>query len=214
MKQSELSHIIIAMLVLGLVASFPFIIKQDWTNTLMALAFSVIIIAISISAKKAASYSLDSNVEHEIWEMSRFGFGKRDYLKKPIPAGIIFPSVLTIISLGLVKFMPILTYETRALKYRAVKRFGFYSFTEVTDWHHALIGAAGILSVLAIAFITYLIPASNLEYLAKISAYYAFWNLIPISKLDGAQIFFGSRILWTVLATITAIFVFLALTIV
>ena len=214
MKQTELSHIIVAILVLALVASFPFIIKQEWENTIMALLFSAIIIIVSISAKKLVAYSLDSDVEHEIWEMSRFGFKKRDYFKKPLPAGIIFPAVLSIISLGLIKFMPILTYETRALKYRAAKRFGFYSYTEVTEWHHALIGAAGIVSVLLITFITYLIPASNLEYLAKISAYYAFWNLIPISKLDGSQVFFGSRILWTILATITAIFVFLSLTIV
>ncbi len=213
MKQSELSHIIIAIFVLALVASFSFLINQQWNQALITLVFSIIIIAISISTKKLTAYLLDSNVEHEIWEMSRYGFGKREYFKKPIPAGIILPSLLAIFTLGIIKFMPILTYETRALKYRASKRFGFYSFTEITDWHHALIGAAGIFSILLLSLITYLLPA-NLEYLAKISAYYAFWNLLPLSKLDGAQIFFGSRVLWTTLATITAIFVFLALTII
>jgi len=213
MKQSEFSHIIVAVLVLTLVSSFAFILEQQWNKILTILIFSAIIITLSISAKKLTAYLLDSNVEHEIWEMSRYGFAKRDYFKKPIPAGIIFPSVLAILSLGIIKFTSILTYETRALKYRASKRFGFYSFTEITDWHHALIGAAGIFSILLLSVVTYLIP-TNLEYLAKISAYYAFWNLLPISKLDGAQIFFGSRVLWTILATITAIFVFLALTII
>ncbi len=213
MKQSELLHIIIAILVLTLVASFSFLLKQQWNQALITLLFSIIIISISLSAKKLTAYLLDSNVEHEIWEMSRYGLGKREYFKKPIPAGIIFPSLLTILSLGIIKFMPILTYETRALKHRAAKRFGFYSYTEITDWHHALIGAAGIFAILLLSLITYLLPV-NLEYLAKISAYYAFWNLLPISKLDGAQIFFGSRVLWTILATITAIFVFLALTII
>ncbi len=110
----------------------------------------------------------------------------------------------------MIKFPAILVYETTALKRRAAKRFGVFSHTEVTEWHHALIGAAGIIAAFLIAIITYFLPA-NFEYLAKIAIYYGFVNLLPLSKMDGAQIFFGSRVLYTALAVIATIFLLVAL---
>ena len=105
--------------------------------------------------------------------------------------------------------MTILTYNTTALKRRAAKRFGYYSFAEMTDWHNALIGAAGIIVMLLLSFVSYWIP--TLEPLARLAAFYAFFNMIPFSKLDGSQIYFGSRILWYALAIITLIFASYAL---
>jgi Zn-dependent protease len=94
------------------------------------------------------------------------------------------------------------------MKVRAAKRFGFYSYSELTDFHNALIGAGGIIALLILSFISYF---PGFEYLSRIAAFYAFWNMIPISKLDGTQIFFGSRALWTALAIITIIFTAYAL---
>lgn len=212
MKNHEFPHIIIAIVILTIVAGFSFIIKAQWNNLASASAFSTIIIVLSILTKKLTAHFLDANVEHELWQMQNFGFRKKFQLKKPIPAGIIFPLILSLFSLGLIKFSAILTYETRALKYRASKRFGFYSFKEMTDWHQSIIGASSTLAILILAIVTYLLPY-NLEYLSKLAIYYAFWNLLPISKFDGTQIFFGSRILWSVLFTVTVIFLFFALTI-
>lgn len=211
MKSQELAHIIAAVFILAIVSGFSFAFKSDLQNLLLAFIFSIIIIALSILAKKLTAYLLDADVEHEIWHMKNFGFSKDLQLKKPIPTGIIFPLIITAFSLGSAKFLPLLTYETRALKHRAAKRFGFYSFKEMTDWHNAVIGASGIIVVLILSLITYFSPFPALEYFSKISVYYAFWNLLPISKLDGAQIFFGSRILWTVLFSIAVIGAFLAL---
>ena len=211
MKSNEFLHILAAILVLTVVAGFSFALKEEWTSLPIIFAFSAIIIAFSVLVKKFTAYLLDADVEHEIWQMSNYGFKPSFHFKKPVPTGIILPLIVTLFSLGTIKFMPLLTYETRALKHRASKRFGFYSFKEMTDFHNGLIGAAGIFFVLLLSLITYLLPASNLEYLAKMSVYYAFWNLLPVSKLDGTQILFGSRILWAVLAAISAIFVIFAL---
>lgn len=214
MQTLELSHILTAVVIYTIVSGFSFALKAQWNLVLLTLAFSFIIIAISVLTKKTAANLLDSDVEHEVWEMSNFGFTPQFKAKKPIPMGLILPLILAIISLGAVKFSAFLTYETRALKHRAAKRFGVYSYTEMTDWHNALIGAAGIMVLLLLSLITYLLPVANLELLSKMAAYYAFWNILPISKLDGTQIFFGSRILWAILATTTAIFAFFAFTIV
>jgi Zn-dependent protease len=79
----------------------------------------------------------------------------------------------------------------------------------MSDFHNALIGAAGIIFTLALAVITYFLPV-QLEQLAGLAIGYAFWNMIPVSNLDGTQIFFGSRVLYTTLAVITLVFVLFA----
>lgn len=212
MKTSEFSHIFAAIIILGIVGSFEFGVKGQWEKIAAVFAFSAIIIFVSIFAKKIFAFMLDADVEHEIWKMSRYGFKPAWHLKEPVPAGGIFPLFFSVFTLGAVKFMGILSYETRALKYRAAKKFGFYSYKEMTDWHNGLIGSAGIFAVLILTMISYLFPALNLELLSKMAAYYAFSNIIPFSKLDGTQIFFGSKILWAVLASIATIFMVLAFT--
>ena len=202
MKSSEFSSILVAIIIFTIVIGFSFALNQEWSKVAQAFLFSVLIIIISVMTKKVTAYLLDADVEHEIWGISGLGINK---FKKEIPTGIILPLIFSIISFGTIKILSLLTYETRALKARASKRFGFYSFTEMTDWHTGLIGAAGIVSVLLISLITYFLPA-NLEYFASVSVFYAFVNMLPISNLDGTQIFFGSRVLWTILAVITAIF--------
>lgn len=201
MRLSELVHILVAILIIFLVSSFTFILKGNYILLAQIFLFSIIIMFVSVFSKKAMAYSLDSNVEHEIWQ-SAFELTPQKSAKE-YPAGVIVPILLSLITLGKLKFLALLTYEARALKHRAAKRFGYYSFTELTDWHNGLIGAAGIFSILFLSAVAYL---SGYEYLAKISTFYAFWNLLPISKLDGTQIFFGSKILYSLLAIITLIF--------
>tara|TARA_Y100000310_G_scaffold302882_1_gene340705 strand:+ start:5219 stop:5863 length:645 start_codon:yes stop_codon:yes gene_type:complete len=211
MTQRELLHILAAIIIFTIVASFSKILEGNFQFLAQALLFSVIIIIVSISAKKIVANLLDSDVEHELWFAQRYGYKKSWHLKKPIPAGIIFPLFFSIFSLGLLKVLTFLTYETKALKRRAARRYGPYSYTEMTDWHNGLIGAAGIAALIILAVVVYFIPFANHEFLTKLTVYYAFWNLIPWAKFDGSQIFFGSRILWIFLSIITVIATLLAL---
>ena len=204
MKEKEIIHILIGILVVAIVISISPAIGGDFKFLGTAIVFSGILIGVNISAKKFAAHLLDSDVEHEIWQWSRFGFKPGWRFKKTIPLGIILPLIISIYSLGIIKLLTPLTYETRALKRRAAKRFGAFSFTEMTDWHIALVGASGIVALLLVSFISYWY--SGLETLSKFAAFYAFSNMIPFSKLDGSQIFFGSKVLWATLAIITLIF--------
>ena len=205
MKLHEFYHILAAIIIFTIVGSFPFLIDSKWEMLPKVFLFATVLIFVSIFSKKFMASLLDTDVEHEIWKVSRYGIKQHEKLKNGIPGGIIFPLIFAIFSLGLIKFSAFLTYEARALKRRAAKRFGFYSFTELTEWHNGLIGAAGVVSIFLVAIVAYFLPF-NLEYLSKLAAYYALSNLIPISKLDGTQIFFGSRVLWTTLAVISVIF--------
>lgn len=210
METKEIYPILIAILVLFVVLGFGFIIQKDFTILAQVLLFAVIIIVVHVFAKKIMAFLLDADVEHKIWGVSRFGFKPKNHLKGEAPAGIILPLLFTLITLGTFRFSSILTYEAKATKYRAARRFGFYSYTELTDFHNALIGASGILAILLLSLITYFLPG-NFEYLARAAAFYAFFNMLPISNLDGTQIFFGSRVLYTTVAILTIIFTIFAL---
>jgi hypothetical protein len=205
MKSREFFHILAAIVLFTAIGSFSFLLDSQWFMLPRILLFAAIIIFVSIFAKKIMAGILDSDVEHEIWKVSRYGIAKHQKLNKEIPGGIIFPLLFSLFTLGWIKFAAFITYEATALKRRAAKRFGFYSFTELTEWHNGLIGAAGIISLFIVALIAYFLPY-NLELFSKLAIYYAISNLIPISKLDGTQIFFGSRVLWTALAIIALIF--------
>ncbi len=203
--ESELLHIIIAVVVLALVIGFQYILDKSWGMFSTAFLFAFIIIGLNIITKKITARALDSDVEHKIWSFSRYGIKAHEKMSSEFPGGILVPLVFSFLTLGYFKIMTILTYEARALKHRAARRFGYYSFTEMTDWHNALIGASGILILLALSIFSYFLPFGNPEILSKMSAYYAFFNLLPLPNLDGMQIYFGSRVLYTVLALITAI---------
>ncbi len=205
MSQRESYHIIAAIIIMTIVVSFLSIIKGNFSQIPMFLAFSIIIILVSVGAKKLAASYYDADVEQEIWKMDRYGFPQAWHLQKPAPVGIIFPLFISIFSIGIISPLTFLTFEVRALKRRAARRHGYYSYAEMTDWHTALIGAFSILSILALGIVAYFIPLPHTEILAKLAIYYAFWNMIPISKLDGTQIFFGSRIIYTIVGIMTLI---------
>ena len=207
-EKRELNHLVSAIIILTAVAGFSFILLSNWNALAWTFVFATMIIAISVFSKKITAYLLDADVEHQLWTIENYGWKSYQHFQSPIPASIIFPLAFTLFTLGKFKLTTLLTYETRALKVRAARRFGFYSYTEMTEWHNGLIGAIGVISLLILSSISYIYGA---EYLAKLAAYYAFFSMIPISNLDGTQIFFGSRILWTCLAVIVTIFAAYAL---
>lgn len=203
MEWPEIKHIIIALILFALIAGFRDALIDGPQAILISLVYAFVILGVNIIGKKIAARALDADIEHELWSVKRYGFLPHWQFDKPIPASVIIPPIFSLFSLGLLKIPAFLTYEARALKQRASRRFGFYSFTEMTDWHNALIGATGVIFVLILAGIAYF---PGLEQLSKLAAYYALVNMIPISKLDGMQILFGSRALYAGLAVITLIF--------
>lgn len=209
MNESETMQILIAIIVLGLISGASYIISLDVVSLSVVVGFSAIVILGNIIGKKIMASRLDADIEHEIWRMQRYGFSVSSKLEKSVPFGVILPLFISVISLGTVNMMTLLTYETRALKRRAAKRFGPFSFTEMTDYHNSLVGAAGIIATLFIAFVCYFIPGASV--LGRMATFYAFWNMIPFSKLDGTQIYFGSRVVWAMLAVVTLIFTMYAL---
>ncbi len=134
-------------------------------------------------------------------------FGKK-YLIKAFPVGIVLSLLVTLVSNGLLFFLAVGQY-TLLLKRGA--RFG-RKFIEVTGYEEAQIAIVGplthvVLMVLASFFNQY----GTFDTFIFVNAALAVFYLIPLHHLDGAKVFFGSRLLYVaslifVLSTIVLVY--------
>tara|TARA_Y100000034_G_scaffold119266_1_gene160870 strand:- start:18826 stop:19488 length:663 start_codon:yes stop_codon:yes gene_type:complete len=205
---------ITAILIVTLVLAFTISLIKTWNIFLYSLISIFLIIVINITAKKIASYYLESEIEIKLWELKRLGllyfldihpFKKahpEKEFKNPFPAGIFLPIIFIVVSLGYLKWMASLIFDVKPKTYRATKRHGLYNFSEMTEDHIGLIASAGILVNLIFGIIGYLI---NFPEFAKLNIYFAFFNMLPISDLDGNKIFFGNIVIWSFLAVLVLI---------
>ena len=205
LNQKEIGIITIITIILA----FTISLIQTTEIFLYTLLSIFLIIIINVTAKKIIGYYLESEVEIKLWEIQKYGllgiFAKKHpskRFKNEFPIGAIMPLIVKVLSLGYITWLASLIFDVKPKTYRAAKRHGLYSFTEMTEYHLALIAASGIFANLFFAVIGYLIGAVEF---AKLNTFYAFFNMIPISKLDGNKIFFGSLILWSFLASLILI---------
>lgn len=198
LNKKEITSILIIALILG----FTISLIRSMEIFLHALLTVFLVIMINIFAKKITAYYLDSEIETKIWEIKRYGTKPHRAFKKPFPAGAFFPIIITGLSAGYLTWMASLVFDVKPKTYRAAKRHGIYKFSEMTEFHIGLIAAAGIFLNLLFAIIGYLI---GYPLFARLNIYYAAFNIVPISDLDGCKIFFGNLTLWSFLAAITLV---------
>ena len=189
----------------SLVLAFLINLLLDFNSFLVALLSVFVIIMINVSIKKAASYFFELDTEIKLWKFKRWGYKPHQYLKRDFPAGVFFPIISKVIFFPLLNgfvWMASLVFEVKTKVYRSAKRHGLYSFSEISEDHLAYIASAAIFVNLLFAVIAYLVGFSDF---AKLSIWFVFFNMLPFSNLDGNKIFFGSKALWSFLATITLI---------
>lgn len=187
----EIGALILALIVLAFSNSFI-----DSNKFLYSLILFAIILAVYVAGKKIMAWYLESQEEIKILTFQRYGWYERSYLRAKVPIGIILPFALSILSLGWIKWFAVLESDVQGTTARAARRHDYYSYSELTEWHLALISAAGILGMFIIAIVSYLI---NYPELSRLSIYFAAFNMLPLGKLDGTRVFFGSRPLFTIL---------------
>ncbi len=209
LNKKEPLIILIASVVTGIAVS----LLAGFTAMLYSVLAVLAILVINTLGKKISAYYLESEIEVKFWEIYQFGFKASQHFKKPFPLGAILPLVSKIILFPLNGFvwMASVVFDVKPKSYRAAKRHGLYSFSEMTEYHLGVIAASGIIANLFFAVIGYLLGFSEFS---RLSVYYAFFNIIPISELDGNKIFFGNIIMWSFLASIVLIGLFFAVFIV
>jgi len=196
---------IFSILIITLVLAFAISLLQSFNLFLYSALSVLIILIINTFAKKIAGFYLDTDIEIKLWEIKKWGFRAHHHFKKQFQIGAFLPIITTILSVGHIIWMACLNFEVKPKIYKAAKRHGLYSFTEMTEYHLGLIAAAGIVANLIFAIIGYLIGLPEAMNFVQLSILFAFYNMIPISDLDGNKIFFGSLILWSFLASIVVI---------
>lgn len=202
LKTNEIWHILLVVLILAFVEGFSHQ-TYDVTVFLIAFLFVAIVVILNIAAKKLTAYYLEADIDTKIWSFQQYYFAAGMKFKKPVPIGLILPLVLSVLSLGAFKWFGVLQYDVEPMKSRVAKRHGFFSYSEMTEFHIGLIGAAGVAVNLLSSVFFYLVGLGDL---ARISIYFAGFHMIPLGKLDGSKIFFGSLILWAFLAVLCIIF--------
>ncbi len=195
---------IILILLVILILSFTLNLLEDWNAFLLILSSVSIIIVANIFMKKILAYYLDSEIEIKLWGIRRFGFKASQHFKRVFPAGIFFPIISKALLFPFKNFIWLasLVFDVKPKVYRAAKRHGSYSFSEITEGQIGIIAASGIVINLILAVIGYFL---GFHTFTQLNIYYAFFNMLPISDLDGNKIFFGNIVLWIFLAALTLI---------
>lgn len=197
-KKKEVISILVAILIISISVS----LITTWQIFMYSLLAIFIAFLINILAKKMMSYYLDTEIEIKFWEIKRYGFSPRKQFKKAFPAGILMPIIVSALSLGNLMWLGSLVFDIKPKLYRAAKRHGLYSFSEITEYQIGLIAAIGVFANLVFAIMGYL---AGWTIFAQLNIWLAFFNMIPVSDLDGNKIFFGNLVIWSFLASITLI---------
>jgi hypothetical protein len=203
----EISFLVLISIITAFAVSLSKNLAINVNVFLFALIGIFLLILVNILVKKTIAYFLESEIEIKIWEIKRFGFKTDQYWKKAFPLGVFLPLISKIffISLNGFVWMASLVFDVKAKAYHAAKRHGMYSFSEMTEEHIGRIAAAGIFANLILAFLFYFIGGDFGTLFAKLNKWFVFFNMIPISDLDGNKIFFGNLALWSFLAIVTLI---------
>ena len=202
LNKKEIFPIILIIIIISLSINLSLDITENWKKiggTLLAVSF---VILSNIFAKKIIAYKLDSEIEMKIWDID-IKIGENKKLKN-FPIGVFLPIISKIIFFPFKSFvwMASLAFDVKPRIYRGAKRYGLYTFSEMTEYHLGLIAASGIVINLISAIMGYFL---GFPLFARLSIYYAFLNILPISELDGNKIFFGSLVMWSFLASLVLI---------
>ena len=192
LTKKEVYWIIIAIIILGFVIEF----SEKYTLTATGFIYAAIIILTSVLIKNLAADYFHVIIEHKIWSFKQWWFTKRAHFKNPVPIGLIIPFFITFVSIGAIKVMTILQFDGKPSSKKLLKKRGTVRKSEVNESDFAFISAWASWALIFLAIIASLIKQPEL---AKYAICYGFWNLLPISQLDGSKLFFGSFVNWLLL---------------
>jgi hypothetical protein len=204
--KKELLVIFLATLILGLSLSY---ISRNVKDTLIAFATILLVILVNVIAKKIVAYNLETDATLNFWSTYWYGFSSKSHFKKPMAMAWL-PLLTSLITFGNFIWMPILEFDVSARPERIARQHGLYRYTAVTEWHIAIIAVVGIVANIIAGIAGYIL---GFETFAKWSIFYAAWSIIPIGRLDGTKILFGSRKIWVLMLFILAIILFWGLTV-
>ncbi len=213
-KNLEIKHLLISTIVLAFVFSFRewgtegFSVITGITNWILYILVVAIALILKQIGHKIVAKKYGASSEFRIWSIERYGLSKSKkfpksfvgYRIQTFPLGLILSITLAFVSNGLIKFAAVTSSKIKE-KYRLGKKF-----KNLTEFETAAISLAGPLTNLFLAIIFQITGnLFNFERFVIVNSALAMYSMIPLSKLDGSRIFFGSKILYL----LSFIFIFL-----
>ncbi len=190
--------IIIFILIMWFILSFPSFLETQIPNWHLLL-ISAIIILTSIFIKKLASKYFYLKIEHRPWGWQRYGWYERSHLKKPVPLGLILPLFLSVFSIGIIRMFAFFEFTAEKSEKKVLRKRGLHRREEINESDMAFVAAWGFLWLIVLAIIGSIFKQPELT---KYSVYYGLWNLLPIGWLDGSRLFYGSFFNWFLITII------------
>lgn len=204
LNKKEIFPILIIIIIITLSINISLDMIDNWKSIIYTLGAVAILMFANIFTKKIIAYNLDSEIEMKVFETSKNRLFSSRKDRKPFPIGAILPLISKIILFPFksMVWMASLVFDVKPRIYRGARRYGLYSFSDVTEYHIGLIAASGIAINLILAIVGYFL---GFPLFSRLNIYFAFFNMIPFSELDGNKIFFGSHVMWSVLAALVLI---------
>jgi hypothetical protein len=197
---TEKTSIILSIIILALLFSYANLISLPIFIVIFAL-----ILLVNVFAKKLVAHYLEISTSVHVWDFRQYWFGESFKFPKPVPIGLILPLFLLIFTYGVVQWLGILATDFEAKLTKLIRKRKPWSYPGLRDLDVALICFAGFMAniVLALAAVKFAPQLADLSFL------YCLYNLLPIGKLDGFQLFMNNRALYflTMLIFIVGIFI-------
>jgi hypothetical protein len=198
-NKKELGSLIGASLVMGFIISFTqwgygdsFSLAVGIQNWFRATILSVIVFSIYLIASKNIAKLHGAKSTLQIWCIDRYWLTKKSKISrlrlgfKTIKTGILLPILFSLFSNGLIRLAAIAHIKVEEISSgRTGKRF-----PHLTDFETARIYLAGPFACLLLVLI--LTPLNAFSSLIEIARLITIYSFLPISKLDGTKILFGS----------------------
>ncbi len=199
-SKEEIKDLAISILLLGFVFGFDdgrkeFVAKLWFLNLLKIILLVIIAVLFREFVIKLYARRHQAKSYYKFWLIKRFWFTNWGKTKVGMPLAQLFALLGAIISEGKFFFTAIGTHK---LEENRVARTG-RKHTLLTYSEEGRIVLAGIFANLFLMFLSSVLVSNlnlNLVSFIKINFSIAIWNLLPIGSLDGAKIFFGSKLLW------------------
>jgi len=189
-KNAEILSLLGASIILGFVASFTqwgygdtFSLTVGLANWLRLSILSTIVFAIYIIASKTIASLHGAKSTFKIWKIGDRFLGFKIISFK---AGLVIPILFTFLSNGLIKLATIAHIDLEEISHKRVGK----RFIHLTDFEIARIHLAGPFACLLLVLI--LTPLKSFSTLVEIAKLITLYSFIPLSKLDGTRILFGS----------------------
>ena len=191
-NKKEILNLFLGALILGFIFSArswgysTFNLGIGLTYFFRMFILSLIVLLVYQTSHKLIAKKYHAHSTFRLWHLQRFWFTKNAKFKKPMPAGIILPLFLSLISNGFLKFVAVGSSEVTSIESKRIAK----KFKHLTENDLAKIHLVGPLTILLLSLILIQFPGFN--EIVKIAYTVAVFSMFPFSGLDGGKIFFGS----------------------